>query len=271
MISKVNKEKGLDVRIHVDAASEGFVAPFIYENIKWDFLLDNVNSINTSGHKYGLVYPGVGWVIWRNNSCVDESLQFHVAYLGTNQISLQLNFSKNANMVAAQYYQIVRLGFEGYRRIMSNLMKVAGHLAEGLLATGHFKLIGHGPGLPVVAFALKDGRTDAKGNDIKYDEFDIMDRLKEYHWQLPAYNLPKNAEHQKMLRVVIREDHSFEMISDLITDMKRVIDWLDHHFVYTEKEMTDLRAKFSADHPDHSKKHKKHYHSPNNKKKAGVC
>lgn len=269
MISEVNKEKGLNVRIHVDGASGGFVAPFVYPDLKFDFRLPNVVSINTSGHKYGLVYPGVGWIIWRNRGCVHDSLLFHVAYLGTDQVSLQLNFSKNANMVAAQYYQILRLGFEGYKAIMTNLMKISGHLQDGILETGHFKLIGSGKGLPVVAFALKAGRKDANGNDIKYDEFDVMDKLRQFHWELPAYNLPKAAEHQKMLRVVVREDLTYEMASILVTDIKKSIEWLDHHFIYTDEQLDTIRKKFHPNHPRHAA-HKKHV-SPNNKKRAAVC
>ncbi|CAK0787153.1 hypothetical protein CVIRNUC_010369 [Coccomyxa viridis] len=269
IVGEVNKKNGWDMRIHVDGASGAMVAPFVFPEVEFDFRVPHVSSINCSGHKYGLVYPGVGWVVWRNRACVDESLIFHVAYLGTDQPSLNLNFSKNANMVVAQYYQFLRLGFEGYRKIMSNLMKVSAHLAEGILATGHFKLIGGGKGLPLVAFALKDGRKDKEGNDCVYDEYDVMARMKEHHWQIPAYTLPDDAKSQKMLRVTVREDFSYELATDLINDLKTVIEWLDHHFIYSEEKMHELRSKFHPHHPAKAKQHK-HLH-PNNKKRTGVC
>lgn len=159
-------EKGLETPIHVDAASGGFVAPFIVPDLEWDFRLERVVSINTSGHKYGLVYPGVGWVVWRSAEYLPQELVFNINYLGADQASFTLNFSKGASQVIGQYYQLIRLGKHGYRCIMSNLTRTADYLSDSLAALG-FVIMSKksGQGLPLVAFRMKPDE------DREFDEF----------------------------------------------------------------------------------------------------
>ncbi|HXZ73693.1 MAG TPA: glutamate decarboxylase, partial [Streptosporangiaceae bacterium] len=106
---------GIDIPVHVDGASGAFVAPFLDPDVEWDFRLPRVASINASGHKYGLVYPGVGWAIWRDADALPEDLIFWVNYLGDNMPTFALNFSRPGAQVAVQYYNFLRLGFDGYR------------------------------------------------------------------------------------------------------------------------------------------------------------
>src|SRR5262245_30514569 len=147
---------GPDVPVHVDGASGGFVAPFIDEDLVWDFRLDRVQSINASGHKYGLVYPGVGWVIWRNEEALPKDLVFDVNYLGGDMPTFALNFSRPGNHVVAQYYNFLRLGFEGYRAVHQASRDVAMHVASEIGKLDAFRLITDGSELPVFAFTVAD-------------------------------------------------------------------------------------------------------------------
>jgi glutamate decarboxylase len=162
-----NRETGWGTPIHVDAASGGFIAPFLYPELEWDFRLPWVKSINVSGHKYGLVYAGIGWCIWRNKEDLPEELIFHINYLGADQPTFTLNFSKGSSQVIAQYYQLIRHGFEGYRNIMENCHENAMVLKEGLEKTGRFNIVSKDDGVPLVAFSLKDRS--------RHDEFEISD------------------------------------------------------------------------------------------------
>ena len=169
-VAEVNDRNGWEVPIHVDAASGGFVAPFLEPDLNWDFRLPLVKSINVSGHKYGLVYPGIGWVVWRDRADLPEDLIFHVSYLGGDEATFNLNFSKGASQVIAQYYNFLRLGREGYRRIMTNLRSTADYLAGRLAATGRFTLLGDRRSLPLVASRLAEPRP--------YTVYDISERLR---------------------------------------------------------------------------------------------
>lgn len=219
LLEKKNKEKGWHIPIHVDAASGGFVAPFLYPDLVWDFRLPLVKSINVSGHKYGLVYPGVGWVVWRSKEDLPEELIFHVNYLGADQPTFTLNFSKGASQIIAQYYQFIRLGFEGYSKIIANCAKNAKTLAESIVATGRFKLLSKPQGVPLVAFSLKDKR--------KFDEFDIADGLRRHGWTVSAYTMAPDAQQTTLLRVVVREDFSRGLSDRLVEDLKKVLKTLD--------------------------------------------
>ncbi|CAK9864475.1 unnamed protein product [Sphagnum jensenii] len=219
LLDKKNKEKGWNIPIHVDAASGGFIAPFLYPHLEWDFRLPLVKSINVSGHKYGLVYAGIGWVIWRSKDDLPEELVFHVNYLGADQPTFTLNFSKGAYQVIAQYYQLIRLGFEGYKNVMENCAANAKALAQAIVDTGRFKLLSKEVGVPVVAFSLKDRS--------EHDEFEIADGLRRYGWTVPAYTMAPDAEKVSLLRVVVREDFSRSLGERLITDLKRVLQSLD--------------------------------------------
>ena len=218
MINDLLVERNIDCPIHVDAASGGFVAPFVNPGLVWDFRLEKVVSINVSGHKYGLVYPGVGWVIWRSPEFLPKELVFNINYLGADQASFTLNFSKGASHVIAQYYQLIRLGKRGYRSIMLNLTRTSDYLAAQLRALG-FLLMSPGAGrsLPVVAFRLDPD------DDHFYDEFAIAHQLRERGWVVPAYTMAPHSESLKLMRVVVREDFSKQRCDSLVTDIKMAL------------------------------------------------
>lgn len=208
-------ERGIDCPIHVDAASGGFVAPFVNPNLIWDFKLEKVVSINVSGHKYGLVYPGVGWVVWRSPEFLPKELIFNINYLGADQASFTLNFSRGASQVIGQYYQLIRLGKRGYRSIMYNLTRTSDYLAANVQQLGFILLSKtHGAGLPLVAFRLNP---DA-GH--RYDEFAIAHQLRQRGWVVPAYTMAPHSETLKLMRVVVREDFTKSRCDALIADLK---------------------------------------------------
>ncbi|KAK2383878.1 glutamate decarboxylase [Trifolium repens] len=215
LLLEKNKQTGWDTPIHVDAASGGFIAPFLYPELEWDFRLPLVKSINVSGHKYGLVYAGIGWVIWRTKEDLPEDLIFHINYLGADQPTFTLNFSKGSSQIIAQYYQLIRLGQEGYRRIMENCRENAMVLKKHLEETGYFNILSKDNGVPVVAFSLKDRS--------QYDEFKISKMLRRHGWVVPAYPMPPGAEHIKVLRVVIRAEFSRTLAERLALDIKNVL------------------------------------------------
>ncbi|GAT28788.1 glutamate decarboxylase [Aspergillus luchuensis] len=209
-------ERGIDCPIHVDAASGGFVAPFVAPNLEWDFRLSKVVSINVSGHKYGLVYPGVGWVVWRSPEYLPKELIFNINYLGAEQASFTLNFSKGASQVIGQYYQMIRLGKRGYRSIMTNITRTADYLAEQLEQLG-FVIMSErgGKGLPLVAFRLPADRDSEQ-----FDEFALAHQLRERGWIVPAYTMAPNSNSLKLMRVVVREDFSKNRCDALLADVK---------------------------------------------------
>ncbi|RIB14562.1 pyridoxal phosphate-dependent transferase [Gigaspora rosea] len=217
-----NKKTGWDVPIHVDAASGGFVAPFVNPDLVWDFRLELVRSINVSGHKYGLCYPGIGWALWKSKKYLPDELVFNINYLGSNQASFTLNFSKNASNVISQYYVLIRLGRQGFTSIMENLMGIADYLASRLEATNKFEILSdrNGNCVPLVAFRLK-------AKDIHYDEFDVAHRIREHQWIVPSYTMAPNIQHIRVLRVVIREDFSRERCDLFVADLMHTIDYLD--------------------------------------------
>ncbi|KAK7703771.1 hypothetical protein SLS57_010808 [Botryosphaeria dothidea] len=221
-INDLLDENEMDVPIHVDAASGGFVAPFVKPDLVWDFRLPKVASINVSGHKYGLVYPGVGWVVWRDPEYLPKELIFNINYLGADQASFTLNFSRGASQIIGQYYQLIRLGKHGYRSIMMNLTRTADYLAANLKALGFVLLSeGGGDGLPLVACRL-----DPELNK-HYDEFAIAHQLRERGWVVPAYTMAPNSEKLKLMRVVVREDFSRSRCDALIQDFKLALQVLD--------------------------------------------
>ncbi|PON74992.1 Glutamate decarboxylase [Parasponia andersonii] len=219
LLIQKNKETGWDTPIHVDAASGGFIAPFLYPELEWDFRLPLVKSINVSGHKYGLVYAGIGWVIWRSKEDLPEELIFHINYLGADQPTFTLNFSKGSSQVIAQYYQLIRLGYEGYRNVMENCIENMMVLKKGLENTGRFNIISKDQGVPLVAFSLKDNKN--------HNEFEVSDLLRRFGWIVPAYTMPPDAQHITVLRVVIREDFSRTLAERLVIDIQKVLHELD--------------------------------------------
>ncbi|CAA0836794.1 Glutamate decarboxylase 1 [Striga hermonthica] len=219
LLDQKNRETGWDTPIHVDAASGGFIAPFLYPELEWDFRLPLVKSINVSGHKYGLVYAGIGWVIWRSKQDLPDELIFHINYLGSDQPTFTLNFSKGSSQVIAQYYQLIRLGYEGYRNIMQNCQENARVVREALEGTGQFKVVSKEKGVPLVAFSLRDNS--------RHNEFEVSDMLRRFGWVVPAYTMPPDARHVTVLRIVVREDFSRTLADRLVQDILRVIHELD--------------------------------------------
>lgn len=219
-LDALQRDRGLDVPVHVDAASGGFVAPFIDPELVWDFRLPRVQSINASGHKYGLVYPGVGWVVWRDPDALPEDLVFRVNYLGGDMPTFALNFSRPGNQVAAQYYNFLRLGFDGYRRVQQTCRDVARYTADAIDALPHFRLLTDGSELPVFAFTLRD-------SSVKYTVFDIAARLRESGWLIPAYTFPENRQDLAALRIVIRNGMSRDLADLLVADMRRHVEYLE--------------------------------------------
>src|SRR4051794_21620648 len=214
-------DRGLDVPLHVDAASGGFVWPFLYPGSEWDFRLEQVRSINVSGHKFGLVYPGIGWLVFREKSDLAEDLVFYENYLGKTDATFTLNFSTGASMVLAQYYNFVRYGREGYAYIMRAMEANAKALAGKLEANGNFELIGADEEqLPLVAFRLAGEKS--------YDEFDVSWQLSaERGWMLPAYTMPPNAEEVKVLRALVKQTLSREQVDRLAGDIATACDVLE--------------------------------------------
>ncbi|KAI9901682.1 hypothetical protein N3K66_003499 [Trichothecium roseum] len=217
-VSDAMDRKGVDVPIHIDAASGGFVAPFVVPDLEWDFRCKKVVSINVSGHKYGLVYPGVGWVIWRSSEYLPQELVFNINYLGADQASVTLNFSKGASQVIGQYYQLIRLGRRGYKSIMSNLTRTADHLSAELEQQGFIIMSKtNGEGLPLVAFRL------GEDPDREFDEFALARTLRSRGWVVPAYTMAPKTNNLKMLRIVVREDFSRSKCELLLADVKLCI------------------------------------------------
>ncbi|MFF6885552.1 glutamate decarboxylase [Streptomyces sp. NPDC012421] len=207
---------GLDVPVHVDGASGAMVAPFLDEDLVWDFRLPRVSSINTSGHKYGLVYPGVGWALWRSAEELPEELVFRVNYLGGDMPTFALNFSRPGAQVVAQYYTFLRLGREGYRAVQQTSRDVARGLAERVEAMGDFRLLTRGDQLPVFAFTTAPDITS-------YDVFDVSRRLRENGWLVPAYTFPAHREDLSVLRIVCRNGFSADLATLLVEDLKRLL------------------------------------------------
>ena len=218
-LDRLEKEKGLDIPVHVDAASGGFVVPFLHPDIVWDFRLPRVVSINVSGHKYGLTYPGIGFVVWRNADELPEELVFLVNYLGGDMPTFTLNFSRPGNQVVGQYYNFLRLGRAGYTQVMQTLSGTARWLSDELRNSEHFEVVSDGSAIPVVACRL--------AGDFGYTEFDVSAGLRTYGWQVPAYTMPDGAEDIAVLRVVVREGFSADLARSLAADLRAVLAKLD--------------------------------------------
>ncbi len=215
-----NEDHDTDIPLHVDAASGGFVAPFLHPELEWDFRLPQVKSINVSGHKYGLTYPGVGFVVWRSQEDLPADLVFHVNYLGGDMPTFTLNFSRPGNQIVGQYYNFLRLGRKGYTRIMETLRDIAVHLSSEIAAMGPLEIVSDGSAIPVIAFKLKDDATD-------YTVFHISDQLRAHGWQVPAYTMPEDATDVAVLRIVVREGFDMDLANALVTDLAAAVAHLE--------------------------------------------
>ncbi|MCW2654949.1 MAG: gadB [Mycobacterium sp.] len=218
-LDKLAAGGGADVPVHVDAASGGFVVPFLHPDLVWDFRLSRVASINVSGHKYGLTYPGIGFVVWRNRAALPGELVFRVNYLGGDMPTFTLNFSRPGSQVVGQYYNFLRLGRAGYSQVMHCLSSTARWLGDELRKGKHFEVISDGSAIPVVCFRL--------AGDFGYTEFDVSHELRSYGWQVPAYTMPANAEDVSVLRIVVREGFSADLGRLLRDDILAALATLD--------------------------------------------
>jgi glutamate decarboxylase len=221
LLVRLRDERGLDVPLHVDAASGGFVWPFLYPDSPWDFRLEQVRSINVSGHKFGLVYPGIGWLIFRERSDLAEDLVFYENYLGKTDATFTLNFSTGSSMVLAQYYNFVRFGHDGYRYIMETMQANTRALAARIAEIGDFRLMGdpNAEQLPLVAFQLT--------GDHDFDEFDVASQLSaERGWMVPAYTLPPNAQDVTMMRALVKLTLGHTLASTLADDIAEACETL---------------------------------------------
>ena len=219
LLVNIKKTKGWNIPIHVDAASGGFIIPFLNPEIEWDFRLEQVRSINVSGHKYGLVYPGVGWLIFCDKHDLPEDLIFEVNYLGGLMSNYSLNFSKASNTIIAQYYNLIRLGKKGYQDILQILLVNAIYLAHKLENSGRFEVINKEILFPLVAVKLKE--------DAKFTVFQLSEKLRQKGWIVPAYTLPANADDIAVMRMVIKENFGRDMVEMLYTDIMKAYDSLD--------------------------------------------
>jgi glutamate decarboxylase len=212
-LDRIQAATGIDIPLHVDGASGGFVAPFIQPELEWDFRIPRVCSINASGHKYGLVYPGVGWALWRDKEALPEELIFNVNYLGGNMPTFALNFSRPGSEVIAQYFMFTALGHEGYKKVIQTAQDVAVYLSSEIEKIGPFNLISRGDELPVFAFALKP-EVD------KYTVYDVSSRMRERGWLIPAYSFPENRQDLNVLRIVVRAGMNFDMAEQLVEHLR---------------------------------------------------
>ncbi|MFJ7015968.1 glutamate decarboxylase [Streptomyces albogriseolus] len=215
-LDDLQERTGLDVPVHVDGASGAMIAPFLDEDLVWDFRLERVASVNTSGHKYGLVYPGVGWVLWRDAAALPEELVFRVNYLGGELPTFALNFSRPGAQVVAQYYSFLRLGRDGYRAVQQAARDVATGLSARIGALGDFRLLTRGDELPVFAFTTAPDVT-------AFDVFDVARRLRENGWLVPAYTFPANRQDLAVLRVVCRNGFSEDLADLFAEDLTRLL------------------------------------------------
>ncbi|MHB1955786.1 MAG: glutamate decarboxylase [Sulfobacillus sp.] len=221
-LDDLQQQTGLDIPIHVDAASGGFIAPFLQPDLLWDFRLPRVHSINTSGHKYGLVYPGLGWVLWRQQDALPEDLIFEVSYLGGNMPTFALNFSRPGAQVLLQYYNFLRLGKEGYYKVQKTCQDVAHFLAYKIKAMPMFELLTDGSDIPVFAWRIKPQAS------LKWDLHDLSHVLRERGWQVPAYPLPASMTDVIIMRVVVRNSFSMDLAQLFLDDLTRAITYLDN-------------------------------------------
>jgi glutamate decarboxylase len=223
-LDDLEKRTGLDIPIHVDAASGGFLAPFLSPDLEWDFRVRRVRSINTSGHKFGLAPLGVGWIVWRESSDLPEGLIFKVNYLGGDMPTFALNFSRPGGQIVCQYYNFLRLGRDGYRKIQQACAETGTYLAGEIAKLQPFEVIYDGrDGIPGACWQLK------KGTEPGFSLYDVADRLRSRGWQVPAYSLPPNQEHVVIQRVIVRHGFSRNMAALLVEDIKRSLDYFRDH------------------------------------------
>lgn len=214
-----NAKTGYDIPIHVDAASGGFILPFLYPDTKWDFRLKWVLSISVSGHKFGLVYPGLGWVCWKGKEYLPEEMSFSVNYLGANITQVGLNFSRPAAQILGQYYQFIRLGFQGYKEVQYNSLQIAKYIHGEIAKMAPFVNYSENVVNPLFIWYLKP----EYAKSAKWTLYDLQDKLSQHGWMVPAYTLPSKLEDYVVMRVVVRQGFSRDMADMLLGDIKNAI------------------------------------------------
>ena len=218
-LDEYNARTGYDIPIHVDAASGGFILPFLQPEKKWDFRLKWVLSISTSGPKYGLVYPGLGWVVWKDKKYLPGKMSFSVNYLGADITQVGLNFSRPGAQVLGQYYQFIRLGFEGYRQVQHNSMEIARYLHSEIGKMAPFKNYSQDIVNPLFIWYMKEDYA----KNAKWTLYDLQDKLKQSGWMVPAYTMPKDIEDSVVMRIVVRQGFSRDMADMLLGDIRAAI------------------------------------------------
>jgi glutamate decarboxylase len=212
LLLETKEKQGWDIPLHVDGASGAFVWPFLHPDSEWDFRLEQVKSINASGHKFGMVFPGIGWLVFRDKDCLPDDLVFYEDYLGKRDATFTLNFSTGSAMVLAQYYNFIRFGHSGYEYMMRVMQTNRDALRARIAEVGVFEELGSGEQLPLTAFRLKEAQP--------YDEFDIASQLAAMRgWMVPAYHLPPNADKVKLLRALVKITLPYSLVQSLGDDL----------------------------------------------------
>ncbi len=235
----LESQSGISVDIHVDAASGGFLAPFCAPDLEWDFRLPRVKSISASGHKFGLAPLGVGWVIWRDAAELPDDLIFHVSYLGGDMPVFQINFSRPAGQILAQYYNFIRLGRDGFAKVHGASYATAKWLAEEIDGFGLFEILFDGDpatGIPAVTWTLKEG------SEPGFTLFDLADRLRYEGWQVPAYPLTGDLSETIVQRVLVRQDVTLDLAGILVADLAKTIDHLARHPMTTHMTAEEVKG-----------------------------
>lgn len=220
-LDDIQVRRGLDIAIHVDGASGAMIAPFLQPDTVWDFRLPRVVSINTSGHKYGLVYPGLGWIVWKDKESLPDDLIFHVSYLGGDMPTFALNFSRPGAQVLLQYYLFLRLGFEGYKSVQSACRDVAVFLSREIGKMDAFTLWSDGSDIPVFAWQLTEGHTR------NWNLHHLSERLRMGGWIVPSYPLPDGLSDVTVQRVVVRNGFTRDLAASFLTDLKKEVTYLN--------------------------------------------
>ncbi|ULQ60102.1 glutamate decarboxylase [Brucepastera parasyntrophica] len=238
-LDRLQKEKGWDIPIHVDGASGGFLAPFCAPALEWDFRVPRVKSINASGHKFGLAPLGCGWVVWSEKKDIPEDLVFYVNYLGGNMPTFAINFSRPGGQIIAQYYNFIRFGRDGYRKIQDGCYNAGKFLVRGLEQFGFFEFLytpDEKKGIPAVTWKLKDNA------NLPFTLFDLSDKLRERGWLVPAYTLPAHCDNIAVQRVLVKHGASTDLMELLLEDMKRAVSALES---YPPSPRKDARGSFN--------------------------
>ncbi|MGI6257257.1 MAG: glutamate decarboxylase [Anaerovoracaceae bacterium] len=220
-LTEYNAGAKVTVPIHVDGASGGLYTPFVQPDLEWDFRLENVVSINTSGHKYGLVFPGVGWIVWKHEEYLPKELIFNVSYLGGEMPTMAINFSRSASQIIGQYYNFLRLGYDGYKAVHEKTRRIAMLFTKVVEETGYFDVYSDGSGLPLVCYSLK------KDAPVEWTLYDLSDRLQMKGWQIPSYPMPENMADMVVQRCVFKADFSQHLVEELAEDFLAAIDQLN--------------------------------------------